>query len=86
MRSERVFLLSGRRDLRYAFLVVEHVFAKYRRVAAGRAQQLRDVHQVVFVRFHDLQIIAIITTAIHPSGVRGYSNSTQQLTLLYSCL
>jgi len=54
VRSERIFLFAGRRDLRDAFLVMEHVIAEYRRVATGSAQQLRDVHHVLFVRRHYL--------------------------------
>lgn len=55
MRRERILKLAGRRDLRDAFLVVEHVFAEYRRVAAGRAQQLRHVHHVMLVRLDYLR-------------------------------
>lgn len=55
MRRERILELAGRRDLRDALLVVEHVVAEYRRVTAGRAQQLRHVHHVMFVRLDYLQ-------------------------------
>lgn len=55
VRRERVFQFAGWRDLRDAFLVMEHVVAEYWRVAAGSAQQLRDVHHVLFVRRYYLR-------------------------------
>lgn len=40
---------------------MEHVIAERQRVATGRAQQLWDVHHILFVRIHYLQSTTTMT-------------------------
>lgn len=68
MGSQQIFLFAGRCDFRDAFLVVEYFLAERRRVTTGRAQQLRYVHHVLFVRDHYLRTTTIRRVYIRYRG------------------